>query len=210
MLHRQQFVEVRLCSSDRKEVCCGVPQGSILGPLLFLLYVNDMANVSSLLSFILFADDTNAFISGRDVGRLVDILNEKLRKLDEWLRSNKLSINLEKTTFMLFKTKSKPCSLTKPVVFSQQKISKVSSTRFLGIVIDENLTWKAHIAHISKKIARSIGIIAKARKVFNSKTCISLYYSLLFPYLIYCIEVWGAAYVTTLRPVTILQKKPSE
>jgi hypothetical protein len=204
---RFQFVQYRQRASERRIVTHGVPQGSILGPLLFLLYVNDIANVSRVLSFVLFADDTNGFVSGQNIDPLIEILNGELSKLETWLRVNKLSINLDKTNYMVFKTKNKPCSTNKTVLFSGAQVAKVTSTRFLGVVISENLSWKDHVMYICKKIARSIGIIAKARKVFNKATCLSLYYSFLYPYLMYCIEVWGGTYPTTLTPLVTLQKR---
>ena len=105
LTNRKQFVRVNEILSDNMSLSCGVPQGSILGPLLFILYVNDIANCSKLLHFILFADDTNLFYSNENLVDLVNTLNLELIKLSEWFQCNKLSINVSKTKFMLFGTK---------------------------------------------------------------------------------------------------------
>ena len=100
--NRNQFVSFNYCESLRLNINCGVPQGSILGPLLFLIYVNDLANVSENLFLILFADDTSAFYSDKSIDSALMTINEELVKLLEWLHINKLSINIKKTHYVIF------------------------------------------------------------------------------------------------------------
>ena len=107
--NRLQFVEFNGCCSCHKLISCGVPQGSILGPLLFLLYINDLSTSSNILKFVLFADDTNIFFSGKDLCTISTILNTELEKISTWLKANILSLNLDKTKFMLFRTRKKTC-----------------------------------------------------------------------------------------------------
>ena len=102
---RSQFVQYDGYSSSSKYIKCGVPQGSILGPLLLLLYINDLCDASKALDFILFADDTNIFYSHKDQNYLMEIVNTELKKLSSWFQANKLSINIKKSNFILFKTK---------------------------------------------------------------------------------------------------------
>ena len=94
--NRKQFVDYKNCQSNMNDITCGVPQGSILGPLLFLLYINDMSKISKLLYFILFADDTNILYSNRDIWQLMNIVNSELKNLSDWFKANKLSLNIKK------------------------------------------------------------------------------------------------------------------
>ena len=105
--NRQQYVEFNGISSESCEIKCGVSQGSILGPLLFLLYINDLCNVSKVVDFILFADDTNIFFSHKDFNLLPEILNSEMLKLTQWCRANKLSINFKKSNFMVFRPRQR-------------------------------------------------------------------------------------------------------
>ena len=204
---RQQFVEFEGASSDMKYLRCGVPQGSNLGPLLFLLYINDLAHVSPNLFAILFADDSNFFCTGNDIDTLIDIVNHELKTIVSWLNSNKMSLNVDKTHFMIFKSQSKKVSREKNIIINGSQISEVTSTKFLGVMIDSHLTWKPHIDYISKKIAKNIGIIIKARRIFEKDTLLTLYYSFIFPYFNYCIQLWGSTYKSYLDKLVILQKK---
>ena len=135
--NRLQFVEYNGHVSSRTNISCGVPQGSILGPLFFLLYINDINNASKILQLIFFADDTNVFLSHKDADCLANILNTELNKLSIWFRANKLSLNLKKTKFMVFKPsqkrKSHDIQLLREAarVFRESKISDEKSKFFL-------------------------------------------------------------------------------
>ena len=132
-------------------------QGSILGPLLFILYVNDICNCSNLFKFILFADDTNIFYSSESATNFVEIVNCELAKLAEWFRANKLSLNVNKTHFILFGNKSKSSLDAKPdIKIEGNVIERVLSTKFLGVYIDEDLNWKQHAFQISKKVSKAL------------------------------------------------------
>ena len=205
---RVQFVHYNGVNSENLPVTCGVPQGSILGPLLFLLYVNDIVNVSASLMPILFADDTNVFISGHNIHEMCTLLNTELQKIVLWLNSNKLSLNVSKTHYMLF-SPHKKCKMKKStnIVLNGQQITETANTKFLGVMLDNKLKWSVHINTIRIKMSKGIGIICKARTVVNASTLVSLYYSFIYPYLSYCIDVWGSTYDYILHPIIILQKK---
>ena len=154
--NRKQFICYQNIESLYSNISCGVPKGSILGPILFLLYINDMAFVSKKFFTIFFADDTNFFITGNNYVDLVTILNNELCKIVEWLNVNKLSINISKSQYMIFQS-SKKNSITKENLFiNGTMIRKVESTKFLGVVIDSKLSWSEHIHHIKNKISKKV------------------------------------------------------
>ena len=203
---RSQFVTYNGEKSTEKSVICGVPQGSILGPLLFLIYINDLSNVCKSMMPLLFADDTNLFKSGKDSNQLQSEIENELSLISEWLKINKLSLNIKKTQFMIFTTKNSSTQNIE-LKIDGHAIDQTFTTKFLGVLIDSQLSWKAHINYISGKIAKGIGIILKARKLFDSETLTTLYYSFIYPYLQYCNHVWGNTHVTYLQKLHILQKR---
>ena len=204
--NRHQYVNYNNTSSDMKLITCGVPQGSILGPLLFLLYINDIASVSSILFSISFADDTTLFYSSKNLHKLSDIVNNELSKMIEWLNANRLSLNIDKTNFMIFKPKGKKESCP-TIHINGSSIQEVGDAKFLGIIIDNKLNWNEHIKCISRKIAKGTGIIIKARKSFESATLLNLYNALIFPHITYDIHVWGTAAAVHLHELHLFQKK---
>lgn len=203
---RYQYVTYNSTKSSEKSIKCGVPQGSILGPLLFLLYINDLPTVSEACLNILFADDTNMFITGNDIDYMCRKMNSDLSMVQEWLCCNKLSLNICKTHYMVFTSRNKHVNDI-DIKINGVKIDRVYSTKFLGVMIDSKLTWKSHIDYMSSKLSKCVGILAKCRKTLYKSALISLYYSFAYPYLIYCNHVWGNNYQINLEKIFILQKK---
>lgn len=204
---RSQYVVFNDAKSDTSYIRCGVPQGSILGPLLFLLYVNDLVNISANILPILFADDTNLFLVGTDLDQLITSMNNELKLLIEWINTNKLVLNVSKTNYMIFCTRGKSVATNLNVCINREKLKKVEYTKFLGVFIDDKLSWKQHINIIKTKVAKSIGILCKARKTLNVATLITLYNSFIYPYFTYGIEVWGSAGNSFLDSISKLQKR---
>lgn len=204
---RNQAVKLNNQMSSLKSYHFGVPQGSILGPLFFLVYVNDLKNCLSNTFPVLYADDTNIFMSGRDVGSMTALFNNDLANLSEWLRSNRLSLNLSKTHSMIFSTNAALRDRTLSLLMNGTTIGTVKTTTFLGVKIDNALTWSDHIAYVASKISKSVGIIKKASHVLNRGSLLTLYRSLILPYLQYCNLIWGNAAKTHLQRLLILQKR---
>ena len=204
---RQQFVEFNGARSSTLKVNCGVPQGSNLGPLLFLIYINDLAFVSPKLFAVLFADDSNFFCTDSNLPKLFETVNQELISIVDWLNANRMSLNVEKTNFMIFHPKGKKIHYKENIKILGSNISEVTSTKFLGVIMDSNLTWKLHIDYVCSKISKNIGIIKKARRVFDKDTLLTLYYSFIYPYLNYCVHIWGSSASTYLQKLFLLQKK---
>ena len=224
--NRKQFVRYKMHDSNKKVIKCGVPQGSILGPLLFILYINDIVNTTSLLELILFADDTTLLFSHPDIASKNCIINNELQEICNWFQANKLSVNAKKTNYMVLGT----CQSTSKIIDANQdtdsthdsqptsskakldikldgvSLNRVSSTKFLGVIIDENLTWKNHIDAISKTISRNIGMMTKLKHFVPENILYTLYCTLVLPYINYGILIWGNTCTTYLEKILKLQK----
>ena len=183
--NRLQFIEYNGYISSRANIVCGVPQGSIQGPLFFMLYINDIINTSTILQLILFADDTNVFVSHKDKDCLTNILNAELNKLSIWFGANRLSLNLKKknnNNFIVFKPCQKRTNQTIQLLINGQKIDQVKETVFLRVIMDKNLNWKSEISHVANKVSKSTEFIRKSSFYLSTKTLRTLYFSLAYPH----------------------------
>jgi hypothetical protein len=206
-LNRFQYVEFNGSSSFYNSIKCGIPQGSILGPLLFLIYINDICNASEFLELVIFADDTNLFFSHNDLNYLNTIINSELDKLSIWLQTNKLTVNINKSNYIIFKPRQRRQLLDLNLEINKSSMNQVSEVVFLGVILDEHLSWKSHISHIARKISKSIGVIFKSSFCLPKSSLRLLYYSLVYPYLQYCVTVWGSTYPSNLKRIILLQKR---
>ena len=157
---------------------------------MFLIYINDLPNVSKFLTFFLSADDTNIYFKSHDLIHLQKIMNRELRKVKKWLDANRLALNIDKTNFVIFHS---PCTkLPEPIVirFCRKKIQREKYVKFFGVLLDENLSWKYHINELSKKLSRTIGIFYRIRHFVPFEILKLLYYSLFHSFLSYGIAVW--------------------
>ena len=158
------------------------PQGSVLGPILFLIYINDAQFVTNFIHLVLYADDMNLLVGDKSLRKSVTVLNKELARLEEWFQANKLTINLSKTKFILFGSRQRLANSISTrleqefsLILGQREINRASHTKFLGLVLDENLSWSFHIDSISRKVSKSIGILYRARHYLSLDILRNLY-----------------------------------
>ena len=205
--HRSQTVTINETTSSKKSITCGVPQGSILGPLLFLIYVNDMNHSVKSSTVYHFADDTNLLYSDKTIMKLKTALNKDLASLYDWLYANRLSLNAGKTEFIVFRPPRKKMALRITLKLHHSKLYESSKIKYLGLILDNKLNWKAHINELSKKLSRAIGLLYKVRNFCKTSTIRSLYFSLFNSHLSYGLVVWGNANISDINKIKSLQKR---
>ena len=192
--NRSQIVQYAgVTSSNEANISSSVPQGSILAPLLFIIYVNNFNNCLEFSSNISFADDTNVFVVDNQLQTLYEKGNQELKNIDNWMIANKLSINTNKTNCILFQTpKSLLIKITNNLRLKLRNdiVERVSSTPFLGVIINKNLSWKNHMEMIKQKMRAALCAVMRVRSYLSSKAMLSLYHSLLISHVRYCITNW--------------------
>ena len=204
---RAQSVSVNGFNSTEMKVTCGVPQGSILGPLLFTLYINDMHNAFTKCLVHHFADDTNLLFAHKNPAVIQKVLNKELRQLVEWLRANRLSLNADKTEFLVFRPPGKTLNTRITLQLDQKKIFESTKIKYLGLLLDSRLSWKFHINELSKKLSRAVGLLYKIRAYTPKHILRSLYFAIFHSHLTYGLPVWGFANQKLIDNIILLQKK---
>ena len=184
---RTQVTIVGQNTSNKMNITCGVPQGSVLGPLLFLLYVNDICSSSKTLKFYLFSDDTNILLSNKNLKSLENTMNIELNKVYQWLISNKLTLNLKKSNFVIFRPYQKrlpfipKICIKDPVRNTSVYVECKEYVKYLGVLIDYKLSWKNYIGSVALQISKTIGLLSKLRHFVPTHTLINIYNSLIAP-----------------------------
>ena len=169
LTNRKQFVLYNNVKSHIKEVTCGVPRGSVLGPLLFLIYVNDIANCLIHSKVISFADDTTVFSSSKCIDDLYTNMNSDLGDLENWFKANKLALNVNKSNSMLFQPSGIQNTRGNILYIGTDLIEHKSNCKFLGIFIDNQLRWNHHTSHIAVKLSRSVYILKTVKHILPLK-----------------------------------------
>lgn len=204
--NRSQYVRYHNKESKTLSVKCGVPQGSVLGPLLFLIYVNDLPDSLTRVNSILFADDTSVYMSSMNIKELYTEMNAELKILSDWFRANKLSLNLRKSNYMLFSNTCKDTDKYE-IKIDHVLLEKTNCVKFLGVYLDDKLTWSTHIKVCCSKVAGSIYALNRIKHLISKKYLRTLYFSIIYPYLSYGITLWGSAYKVHKRKLVVLQKR---
>ena len=204
---REQYVELNGAISSKLPILTGVPQGSILGPLLFLIYINDLPSATTMKT-ILFADDSNFLIRGKNLSTLKNNLNCELENINDYFKANKLKLDAKKTKLVCFRKKSKKVDLSTLQVFLDgEQLVFEEEAQFLGIVIDSNLMWDKHCNHVSNKISRNNALINQVKKVLPPPSLKILYNSLILPHLQYGLAAWGGCSNQSKKRIINIQKR---
>jgi hypothetical protein len=204
--NRYQYVSLpNNAISCNTRVQLGVPQGSILGPLLFLLYINDMSNCDNNLQFVHFADDTTVFCSRDSAAGAIDVMNGGLLGVDQWLKSNRLSLNVNKTFYMCFSRNNIPPGHS--IVIRDVNLKRIPNIKFLGIVLDERLDFKEHTNVLCQKLARAVGVMYRVSHLLPAQVLLKLYYSLFYSHMVYGITSYGKSSIGNVNRVKSLQNR---
>ena len=203
---RCSFVQLKDGISDVKTSNIGIPQGSIIGPFLFLTFINDLPNISELFKTYLFADDTTLSISNPDSEQLTLTANSELEKLFEWTISNRLTINVNKTELILFSNRNFSKE-ENHIYLNENALNYSDNCKFLGVHIDSDMSFKTHINLVVGKLSRGAGILYKIRDSLPKEARLNYYYAMFYPYISFNAIIWASTYKTHLQPIIIQQKR---
>ena len=204
--HRKQFVSINGYNSDLMLINCGVPQGFVLGPLLFLIYINDLHKAIRYCKVHHFADDTNLFHTNKSVKNLNKLVNHDMKQLNNWLSANKISRNVEKTELVNFKSPRKVLFDEIKIKLTGKRLYPSNSLKYLSVSIDKFLHWHDQVNNITVKLNRANALLLKIRIYVIMKTLRRIYYEIFDSRLTYSCTVW-AQYINTVKRLIILQKK---
>jgi len=204
---RTQYTFVNGIKSDVRNIKYGVPQGSVLGPLLFLIYVNDLHRATLEASPKLFADDTNIFVAANNLNDLSYKTNICLSKIYQWCLANKITINLDKTNFTVFSPNKNTMQDNVIISIGNSRIKYTSCCKYLGIFIDNKLNWQDHIDYVYKKLLKFCGIFYKLRDLLPFQCLKMVYYSFIYSHILYGIEIYANTCSSYLQRLTILNNK---
>ena len=210
---RRHMTYVNGVKSNEQNATCGIPQGSILGPLLFIMYVNDLPNCVSNSQVSMYADDTGLYYISRNIKDIVSKINEDLENVSNWLTRNKLSLNVKKTEFMIIGTSQRLAKIVDSdinIKIKNERIKRVKSCKHLGVIIDETLSWGKHVDHVTKKVAPGLYYLRKSSSILPQKMQVLLYNAIIIPHLSYCNIIWGRCNKTLQNKCQVLQNRAAK
>ena len=205
--NRFQCVRIGEHRSVFERTTIGVPQGSVLGSLLFLVYINDLPKVSNKLFSVLYADDTCMSLSNPNYETLINEFNIELNKINFWLCKNRLSLNITKTIAINFSKKYVPINSTEILKMNGNAIEFSKNVKYLGVFLDSSLSFREHINLICSKVSKTVGVLYRISSSAPKSILLKLYYSMIYPYFIYCNLIWGGATNILINPLFLLQKR---
>ena len=205
--NRAQYVDLNGYKSESLPLKTGVPQGSILGPLLFLLYINDLPSATKL-KCVIFADDTNLLIEGNDLENLIATLNMELQCVNDFFKANQLKLNPKKTKAVIFKRKTLPnFSKLSDILLDGEILSVDNDASFLGITIDSTLSWDKHCTNVANKISRNNSMINRVKNLLPPPSLKVLYHSFIQPHILYGLPAWGGCNSQNSKRIITIQKR---
>ena len=201
-----QYVSINGHGFGLAAINFGVPQGSALGPLLFLLHINYLNQAIKFCKVHHFADDTNLLCHSNSIKKLNKLVNADLKHLVNWLNANKISLNVKKTEMVIFKSKQKKLEGDLKIKLCGKRLYPTESVKYVGVKIDANLTWKHNINDLSIELNRANAFLFKIRKYISPKILRSIYFAIFDSYLSYCCLAWAHNF-STIQRILILQKR---
>ena len=205
--NRMQCTETGDTQSELEIIRWGVPQGSVLGPLLFLIYINDIVNSSNVFKFILFADDTSLYYSCKNLQNIENIMNQELDKISAWLSANRLSLNVGKSKLLYFTNNDRTLLPDIHIKINDQILTEVSSAKYLGVYIDNKLQWNSHINNIKLRLSKGVSILAKIRHYVPKTVLRSLYFTFINSHIDYNLLNWGIAPLANIETISRKTRK---
>ena len=205
---RHQMIKMQNLTSSLLNIKTGVPQGSVLGPLLFSLYVNDLPCILKSAELLMYADDTALVVTADNIADLECKANEELENIFMWFTVNKLTLNAQKTKYTIFHSRHRNVNYDAfRLTMNNCQLEQVREFKYLGVVFDSQLHWKKQINSVCTKLVSGCSMLLAARNYFNSNIVRVLYFAFVHCHLSYCVDSWGWTYKTYLEPIRILQKR---
>lgn len=204
---RFQYVEIDEQKSEMKRIKTGIFQGSSLGPLLYLIFCNDLGALPVKGKINLFADDTGYFLTGKTVEEVMSGLQNDLALFFEYFRVNKLSVNASKTSIVLFRTSNRMVPDSVQITVNDIPLNTSNTTKYLGLILDEHLSWKFHIEEMCLKLSKVVGVLRKLSYIVPAHFLRTVYYSIFHSHITYCSLLWGSSCKTHLEGLQILQNR---
>lgn len=205
---RQQYVQINAVKSPMVNIKIGVPQGSVMGPILFIIFINDISLLQLEGKLMLYADDILLLYEGTTEEEIMTKINMDLNRISEWLDINRLIMNVEKTKYLFFHSPRYCVSSANLVQIKSNTIERVDKAVYLGLNLDSTLSWKQHVDSVIKKISPVIGILSRLRHTgLDKQILLNIYYALIHSHFSYLIAIWGHCSIQLIKKLEVLQRR---